>query len=148
MISIVTHGTILNLPAQLTAAVIRKYFKQLPPCVNCAEATLHRSASPPSCRSPRPPVGNTWYFDFDKQSGSVYADRAILSVGGNSHMLNMIDIGSDRVFSVPTRGNSNFLTHFREMWQTNRTFGYEMQHIWIDKECDSLELRRHCTNPK
>ena len=57
MIRIVQHQLITNLPEQLTVAVIRKYFRQIPRCKPCAEATLQRLPSPPSSTSPRPPTG-------------------------------------------------------------------------------------------
>ena len=56
MIRIVQHRLVTNLPEQLTVAVIRKYFRQIPRCKPCAEATLQRLPSPPSSTSPRPPM--------------------------------------------------------------------------------------------
>jgi len=134
MISIVEHNLVRNLPLQLTTAVIRKYFKQLPRCKPCAEATLQQLASPPSAESPRPAVGTHWYLDFDKQSGSDDPALAIPSIAGFTHVLNAIDAGSDRLVSYPARGTKSVVQYFRKLHDFNVASGYTMTHIHVDSE--------------
>ena len=57
MVNIVEHQLVRNLPIQLTVPVIRKYFKELPRCKPCAEASLQRLSPLPSSTSPRPAIG-------------------------------------------------------------------------------------------
>ena len=134
MISIVEHNLVRNLPFQLTTAVIRKYFKQLPRCKPCAEATLQQLASPPSAESPRPAIGTHWYLDFDKQSGSDDPALAIPSIAGFTHVLNAIDAGSDRLVSYPARGTKSVVQYFRKLHDFNVASGYTMTHIHVDSE--------------
>ena len=96
MLSIVEHKCINNLPTQLTPSVIRKYYKQLPRCLPCAKATLQQVPTIPSRTSPPPPIGSTWYMDADKQGGSDDSTKSIKSLGGNTHALNAVNLGSGR----------------------------------------------------
>ena len=82
MVNIVEHQLVRNLPIQLTVPVIRKYFKELPRCKLCAEASLQRLCPLPASTSPRPAIGAEWYIDFDKQSGSDIPELAVPSISG------------------------------------------------------------------
>ena len=134
MIRIVQHRLVTNLPEQLTVAVIRKYFRQIPRCKPCAEATLQRLPSPPSSTSPRPPIGEVWYIDFDKQSGSTDSSRAIRSISGYTHVCNAIDAGSDRLLSFPSKGTKEIMTYVRQTHEFNTQRGYTMKELHVDNE--------------
>ena len=134
MVRIVQHRLVTNLPDQLTVATIRKYFRQMPKCKPCAEATLQRVPSPPSSTSSRPPPGEVWYLDFDKQSGSTDTSRAIRSISGYTHVCNAIDAGTDRLLSFPSRGTKEIMSYVRQTHEFNTQHGYLMTELHVDNE--------------
>ena len=144
MLSIVENKCISNIPDQLTPAVIRKYFKLLPRCIPCATATLQQVPSPPSRTSPRPPPGEEWFMDADKQSGSDNPATTVTSLGGFTHMINAVDFGSGRAYTIPSKGTANIVTRFETLWAFNDRHGYTMKHLYVDDEFDTVDMHRAC----
>lgn len=147
MINIVQHQLISGLPSQLTVPVIRKYFKRLPRCINCATATLQQTPDPPSKTTPLPPPGHSLYIDFAQPSGSPDANSpsCVKAIGGYTHALNAIDLGTGRAFSFLTKSTKGALTYLTRLHKLHLSRGYTLLHLYIDLQLATTELRQYCS---
>jgi len=147
MVHIVQHQLISGLPSQLTVPVIRKYFKRLPRCVNCATATLQQSPDPPSKTTPPPPPGHSLYIDFAQPSGSpdTTSPSCVKAIGGYTHTLNAIDLGTGRAFTFLTKSTKGALTYLTRVHKLHLSRGYTLLHLYVDLQLATTELRQYCT---
>jgi len=147
MINIVQHKLIYGLPSQLTVPVIRKYFKRLPRCINCATATLQQTPDPPSKTTPLPPPGHSLYIDFAQPSGSpdTNSPSCVKAIGGYTHALNAIDLGTGRAFSFLTKSTKGALTYLTRIHKLHLSRGYTLLHLYIDLQLATTELRQYCS---
>jgi hypothetical protein len=83
-------------------------------------------------------------MDADKQSGSDNPATTVTSLGGFTHMINAVDFGSGRAYTIPSKGTANIVTRFETLWAFNDRHGYTMKHLYVDDEFDTVDMHRAC----
>jgi hypothetical protein len=128
-----------NLPPELTASTIKKYFRQLQ-CLDCAIGGLHLRSAPGTKDFVPGKVGAHWQIDKKKFSGKD--SHPIIGVNGCTHTFSGIDHASARVMGYPTQDTVKAITHVKWLWQKNHDKGYVMETLCADPEFKTKAVER------
>ena len=86
-------------------------------------------------------------MDYAQPSGSPHpiSPSCAKAVGGYSHTLSAVDLGSGRAFSFLTKSTKGALSHLTRIHKLHMSRGYSLQHLHTDRGLDHTELRSYCS---